>query len=93
MCDCIKRICKDIREGEFQAKNPDLKKLDIIDADCDLSGWVIGEKELIPMMYIPFTINHVPIGRKKTTTVKMIAKYCPFCGEKMDKEESHGNPD
>jgi hypothetical protein len=88
MCDCVKRICNDIREGEFSKKNPEYAKLNIIDAGCDLSGWIFGKKSVNPTLFIPFTITHEPIGRKKTTAVKMIAKYCPFCGEKADKEDA-----
>ncbi len=87
MCDCVKRICNNIRTGEFSKANPSFAKLNIIDASCDLSGWTFGEKAVAPALFIPFAIVHEPIGRKKSTTIKMIAKYCPFCGGKMEQED------
>lgn len=71
MCNCVKRPCTEIRDGAFANRNPEYQKLDIIDASCDLTGWMIGGKNVTPSMFIPFTIEHMPVGRKKTTAVKI----------------------
>lgn len=34
------------------------------------------------------TITHEPVGRKTKTTVNVCYRYCPFCGEKYEKEDS-----
>ena len=84
MCDCIKEISNRLK-NELPEKNSDYAKLVIIDASCDNTGWVF-DSPAHQILSIPFTIEHEPVGRKKRTTVNMIAKYCPFCGQPYEKE-------
>lgn len=84
MCNCINEIRNRIKT-ELPEKNPEYSKLNIIDVSCDNLGLLL-DSPAHSVLSIPFTIEHEPVGRKKKTTLNMIAKYCPFCGQPYGKE-------
>lgn len=79
MCDCIKEIQDNIKNDI--TKNEKYSKLEIKSVECGNTACIIEENKLVARLAILFTVHHQQIGRKKNTTINMVAKYCPFCGK------------
>ena len=82
MCNCIDEIIKEVKDGSL-SKIPKYSKLKVRDASCDLSGITFKGNHTEQPLFIPFTVEHAPIGRKTKTIVNFRADYCPFCGKTL----------
>ncbi len=80
MCNCIEEI-KDRIQNEIASKNSEYADLKITKVDCDGEAFIFNGSKMDSGMSIPFTAHHQAVRRKTKTTVNMIAKHCPFCGE------------
>lgn len=86
MCSCIKTVKERIK-SEVAEKNPDYSNLEIHNVTCDGEAWVFTKSGTVSGLSIPFTAYHKPIGRKKSTQINMVARYCPFCGKEYGSED------
>lgn len=90
-CNCLENV-KDRIKNELPSKNPDYANLDITKVYSENEAWLFPKSGgMTTGLSIPFIAEHKPVGRKVKTTINMVAKYCPFCGEKYEDEEDNGN--
>lgn len=74
MCDCIEKV-----NGELRDKNTVL----VVPYWAPLSG--IGEARQRGVMVATQKLN----TKLREPAVKLLAVYCPFCGEKYEPVEEH----
>lgn len=84
-CTCIRDL-EDKMRIEAVEKIPSLKGADIELVEAGNTCFVDINGKLKFGLYIPVTIYHRPIGRKKKTELKVIASFCPICGKPTSKE-------
>lgn len=83
MCDCINEV-----QEHFESKItkvPEYSNLKIKSVSMDnVAIMFSGGTQIAGSV----TITHELVGRKTKTTVGICYRYCPFCGEKYEGEES-----
>lgn len=92
MCDCRADIEKRL-PTHYAPKLPDSRNL-----EASLMGYAITlGSSLSVRAYMPAEIRHMFTAKKtgaekrKTEKVSMYFSHCPFCGEKLAKEENTPN--
>lgn len=90
-CDCLTERCEKLKK-DLPKRNQAYARLEIISVFIDGESLVYNDGKLEVGLSIPLTVTHKPIGRKKTTAVKLLASYCPFCGmpTKQNKNKLEG---
>lgn len=87
-CDCLKKIEADLKE-KLPKQDAEHAGMVIKDVSFDNKALILfGEQSGGINLSIPLTVIHEPMGRKKKTTVSMMAKYCPFCGTPTAKKQN-----
>ncbi len=87
MCNCMKEIEDRVKE-KYSLKLPGINSVGFANKSIILEGTVQGT-----VLAQPIHVEYMVIGkfgrqRTRTKTLNMIPSYCPFCGEKLKKEEA-----
>ncbi|WP_331693535.1 hypothetical protein [Pandoraea sputorum] len=84
-CDCISKTEKQVGEMFSNELRVEIK------ATCSGAGFFMRGNALDTCLYTPFSLTGDIKGYKRGREVKMVASFCPFCGESTKPKEENQN--